>query len=122
MAERLPFTREDPADQMACVHCGEMHDAVEMDRLLWCERCRRVERNRAGWWGWVIGLTFAACVGAYVWFVVHPTDVVIGGWVGTVVAAAWIGSKVGREMVFGILRARAPGAAGAPDGEAADRG
>lgn len=106
MAERRPFTRDDPDDRVACVHCGETYAVMELDRLLWCERCRRVERDRAGWWGWAIGLAFAAGIAAYVWFVVRPTDVVVGGWVGTVVAAAWIGSKVGREIVFGVLRAR----------------
>ena len=106
MAERRAFMRDDPEDLVACVHCGEVYPSMELDRLLWCERCRLIERNRAGWWGWVIGLSFAAAVAAYVWLVVRPTDLVIGGWVGTVVAAAWIGSKLGREVVYGILRAR----------------
>jgi hypothetical protein len=74
-----------------------------------------VARNEAGWWGWVIGLVFAGGVAAYVWGVVRPTTLVLGGWVATVVAAAWIGSKVGRELVYGVLRARTkPGSAGPP--------
>lgn len=106
MAQRRTFLRDDPTEQVACAHCGESHDPMELDRLLWCERCRLIERNRAGWWGWVMGLAFAAGVAGYVWLVIRPTDLVIGGWVGTVVAAAWIGSKVGREIVYGVLRAR----------------
>lgn len=106
MSDRLAFIRDDPADHVACAHCGEMYPNAELDRLLWCEHCRLVERNRAGWWGWVAGVAFAACVAGYVWLVVRPTDLVISGWVATVVAAAWIGSKVAREVAYGILRAR----------------
>jgi hypothetical protein len=40
----------------------------------------------------------------YVWFVIQPTDLVIGGWLGTGVAAIWIGQKIAREMVYGAMR------------------
>jgi len=112
---RRPFHPDD-ADLVPCTRCEEPSDPAELDRLLWCERCRRVARDRAGWWGWLIGLAFAGCVAAYIWLVVRPSSLVIGGWVATVVAAAWIGAKVGREIVFGVLRARADRAAiSAPD-------
>lgn len=107
MAKELPFSRTSETEPLPCTRCGRSFDPMELDRLLWCERCRLVARNQAGWWGWVIGLGFAGCVAAYVWGVVRPTDLVIGGWVATVVAAAWTGSKVGRVIVFGVLRARA---------------
>ncbi len=114
MDER-PFSSSEDVEPMPCARCGAPYDPMELDRLLWCERCRVVARNRAGWWGWVIGLAFAGGVAAYVWGFVHPTSLVIGGWVGTVVAAAWIGSKFGREIVFGVMRVRTgPGRAPAP--------
>lgn len=106
MSERRTFLEGDPADRIACTRCGELYDHADLDRLLWCERCRVDTRNRAGWWGWVIGLAFAATVAAYIWIVIRPTDLVIGGWIGTVVAAAWIGSKVGREVMYGLFRMR----------------
>jgi hypothetical protein len=74
--------------------------------MLWCVDCRRIARNRASWWGWLGGLLFALVVGAYVWFVIQPTDLVVGGWAGTLVAAAWIGQKIAREMVYGWMRFR----------------
>lgn len=107
MTERHTFLA--PVDESAwvpCTRCAERHDPVELDRLLWCERCRLLTRNRAGWWGWLIGLGFAACVALYIWAVIRPTDLVIGGWVGTVVMAAWIGAKIGREIMYGVFRAR----------------
>ena len=75
-----------------------------LDRLLWCDRCRHRARNRAGWWGWLGGLLFGAGVALYVWIVIRPTDRVIGGWFGTVVAAVWIGQKVAREIAYGGMR------------------
>ena len=30
--------------------------------------------------------------------------VIIGGWIATVVAALWIGSRVGKEIAYGVLR------------------
>jgi len=59
-----------------------------MDRLLWCEECRGVARKRSGMWGWYI----------------QPSDLVIGGWIATVVAALWIGARVGREIAYGVIR------------------
>jgi hypothetical protein len=114
--EDRPHFRPSDVEQLPCTRCGKPNDPMELDRLLWCERCRVVARNEAGWWGWVIGLAFAGGVVAYVWGVVHPTRLVIGGWVATVVAAAWIGSKVGRELVFGVMRARAQPGSVAPPG------
>ena len=51
-------------------------------------------------------MLFGAGVAVYVWTVIRPTDLVIGGWIATVVAAVWIGSKVARELVYGIMRFR----------------
>ena len=77
---------------------------MELDRLLWCERCRFVARERAAWWGWAQGLAFGALVAAYVFLVVRPSDLVMGGWIATVVAAVWIGGKIGREIAYGVMR------------------
>ena len=47
-----------------------------------------------------------AGVAAYVWLVIELSDLVIGGWIATGVAAVWIGSKVCRELAYGIMRFR----------------
>jgi len=75
-----------------------------MDRLMWCEECRDSARRRAGLWGWGIGLLFAICLALWIWTSIRPSDLVIGGWVATVVAAFWIGSRVARELAYGVMR------------------
>jgi len=75
-----------------------------LDRLLWCDGCRRRARARASWWGWLGGVAFGLVLAAYVWLVIKPSDLVIGGWTATVVAGMWIGSKVARELVYGGMR------------------
>jgi hypothetical protein len=111
--ERHPRWGDNTLDEVVCVRCGEARDAMDVDRLLWCKSCRVRARNEAGWWGWAIGLGFGAVVAAYVWLVIRPTDLVIGGWIATVVAAVWIGAKIGREAAFGVMRGRrSPGTHG----------
>jgi len=79
---------------------------MQVDRLLWCDRCVARARDRAGWWGWLGGLVFGAGVALYIWTFVRPSDLVVGGWLATVVAAVWIGAKVVREIVYGAMRLR----------------
>lgn len=104
-AERVSWRDRYP-DEVTCVRCLDVHDQMFLDRLLWCDGCRRKARERASWYGWLGGLGFGAVVAGYVWLVIEPTDLVIGGWLATLVAAVWIGQKVAREMVYGAMRFR----------------
>ncbi len=107
MARReRPTWRDRYPDEVTCIRCLEVKDQMLLDRLLWCAECRARARNRAGWWGWLAGLGFGAVVALYIWTFIQPTDLVIGGWVGTVIAAVWIGSKVAREIAYGVMRFR----------------
>ena len=101
-----PTWRDRYPDEVTCVRCLDVHDQMYLDRMLWCDRCRARARNRASWWGWLGGFLFGGGVALYVWIAIQPTDLVIGGWVGTVVAAIWIGQKVAREIVYGAMRFR----------------
>jgi hypothetical protein len=101
-----PTWRDRYPAEITCVRCLEVKDQMDLDRLLWCDNCRARARNRAGWWGWLGGGLFGAGVALYVWAFIRPTDLVIGGWIGTVVAAVWIGAKVAREIVYGAMRYR----------------
>ena len=49
---------------------------------------------------------FGGLVALYVWTVIQPTDLVIRGWLGTIAAAIWIGSKIAREIIYGGMRFR----------------
>lgn len=99
-----PTWRDRYPDRVTCVRCLEVYDLEDVDRLLWCARCRADARNRAGWWGWMGGWIFGGCVAAYIWFVIRPSDLLIGAWVGTVAAAIWLGQKVAREFAYGVMR------------------
>jgi hypothetical protein len=106
-------------EEGTCVRCRGSYDLMALDRLLWCDRCRARARDRAAWWGWAGGLLFGAGVALYVWLAIRPSDLVRGGWVATVVAAVWIGSKIGREIVYGAMRwSNAAGVEEEPEGSA----
>jgi hypothetical protein len=66
------------------------------------------------------GLGLAGLLALYIWLIVKPSDLVLGGWIATVVAAFWLGSKMAREVAFGVIRARA--VTEPADGEAAGEG
>ena len=70
----------------------------------WCEPCREAARRRAGHWGWGAGAVLGAALALWIWTVIQPSDLVIGGWIATVVAAFWIGGKVVREIAYGVIR------------------
>ncbi len=75
-----------------------------MDRLLWCASCREAARRRAGLWGWGFGVVFAVALALWIWLYIQPSDVIIGGWIATVVAGLWIGGRVAREIAYGVMR------------------
>lgn len=106
MTERRVSWRDRFGDEITCLRCLEVKDSALMDRLLWCRECRLAARARASRRGWAVGIAGAAALAAWIWLVVEPTDLVIGGWLATVVAAAWIGARVAREVFFGVERFR----------------
>ena len=98
--------RDSITDGMECSRCGQLKDRSDLDRLLWCDACRVRARFQAAARGRLAGLALAAIVAAYVWGVVRPSDLVLGGWIATVVGAFWIGGRIGREIFYGIERAK----------------
>ena len=75
-----------------------------MDRLLWCQECNAAARARAAIWGWIMGFFASVALALWIWLYIQPSDLVIGGWIATVVAALWIGSRVAREVAYGVIR------------------
>ncbi len=98
--------RDRYGEEVTCVRCLQVRDTVEVDRLLWCEECRLRARQRASRRGWIVGGVAAAALAAWIWFGVGASSLVPGGWLATVVAAAWIGAKVAREVLYGVDRFR----------------
>lgn len=91
-------------DRATCVRCLEKKDLDGMDRMLWCEECRAAARARAGVWGWGVGVVAAVSLALWIWLYIEPSDLVIGGWIATVIAALWVGARVGREIAYGVMR------------------
>lgn len=93
-------------EEVTCVRCLEVRETRELDRLLWCERCREESRRRANALGYGVGAVLAAVLALWIWLVVEPSDLVLGGWIATVVATLWVGARVSREVIYGIIRFR----------------
>ena len=91
-------------DRATCVRCLQEKDLDGMDRLIWCQECRESARGRSGVWGWGIGFFLAVCLALWIWLYIQPSDLVIGGWVATVVWALWVGARVAREVAYGVMR------------------
>ena len=93
-------------DRATCVRCLETRDITDLDRLFWCHRCREKARERAKRKGWIWGGAAAAFLAVYIWLVIEPSSLILGGWIATVVAALWLVSRIAREILFGIMRYR----------------
>ena len=92
--------------ELYCSKCDQPREASELDRLLWCEFCLAEARQQAGRVGWGVGAVVAGALALWIWLVQQPSDLVLGGWIATVIAALWLGARVGREVAFGVLRMR----------------
>ncbi len=91
---------------LSCASCGRPQAASELDRLLWCPTCLAEAHARAKLAGRFSGLALAGALAAWIYFVQDPSRLVIGGWIGAVVATLWLGARAGRELFFGVLRFR----------------
>lgn len=48
----------------------------------------------------------ASALALWILFVQQPSRMLIGGWLGAVLATLWLGGRAGRELAYGILRFR----------------
>ena len=91
---------------LSCGRCGRACRARELDRHLWCEECIAGARAQAGRVGWQVGAVLAAVLAGWIYFVQQPSAMLIGGWIGAVLATFWLGSRAGKELWYGVLRFR----------------
>ncbi len=96
--------RTSDADKVACVRCLEMKPRPDLDRILWCETCLEAAQARAATRGWIVGLVLAVTLSLWIWLYIQPSNLVIGGWVGTVLAAFYVSARVAREVFYGTDR------------------
>ena len=92
------------SDEVACVRCLEPKRWADVDRMLWCEACREAAHARATSRSWVVGGVIAVVLSLWIWLYIQPSNLVIGGWVGTVLAALYVGARVAREVLYAAAR------------------
>ena len=56
--------------------------------------------------GWSFGAVLAAVLAGWIYFVERPSAMLLGGWIGAVLATFWLGSRAGKELCYGVLRFR----------------
>ena len=98
---RLP----DLAGDFACASCAQVLPASDLDRQFWCETCVagvRASSKRIGMWA---GAVLAGALAAWIFLVLKPA-ILIGGWVGAVLATFWLGMRIASEVAYGIMRTR----------------
>jgi hypothetical protein len=97
----------DSLDELSCVRCLQPKAARNLDRLLWCDDCVAKARRRSARRGWIAGGVAAVLLGLYVWLVIQPDlSLIPGAWVATLLIAFYLGTRVTRELLFGLERAQ----------------
>jgi hypothetical protein len=92
-------------DDITCVRCLEVLPSEDLDRLMWCETCVARARRRALGVGLTAGGVLAGILALYVWFGIQPDlSLIPAAWVLMLVVAFYLGSRVARELAYGIMR------------------
>lgn len=86
------------------MRCGAMTPRADLDRILWCDECRLTVHARATRKSWRAGLVVATALALWIWLYIEPSNLVIGGWIGTVLAAFYVAARVTREVLYTMAR------------------
>ena len=92
--------------EATCQRCFETKPRQDLDRLLWCETCIARVQARAARQSWYYGLVAAVLLALWIWLYIQPSNLVIGGWIGTVVGAFYVTARVVREVLYAVARVR----------------
>ena len=92
--------------EATCRVCLETKPREDVDRILWCEPCIEKARAHATSQSWFVGLAVGAALALWIWLYIQPSNLVIGGWIGTVVGAFYVTARVAREVLYGVARVR----------------
>ncbi len=52
----------------------------------------------------MVGLVAAVVLSIWIWLYIEPSNLVIGGWIGTVLAAFYVAARVAREVLYTAAR------------------
>ncbi len=92
--------------EATCQRCLLTKPRQDLDRLLWCDACKEGVRARVARQSWYYGLVVAVVLALWIWLYIQPSDLVIGGWIGTVVGALYVTARVVREVLYSVARIR----------------
>jgi hypothetical protein len=88
-----------------CVRCLEVKDLALLDRLFWCDVCRRRALLRATRLGRAVGFAVTLLLALWIALVVQPArDLILGGWAAAVIAAFYLSVRITREVGYGVMR------------------
>ncbi len=99
--------------EATCLLCLQTKPRQDLDRLLWCDACVADARARALSRSWYFGFAVAVVLALWIWLYIQPSNLVIGGWIGTVVGAFYVSARVVREVLYTVARMRSGPALGA---------
>ena len=105
-----PISLRAPSDEKGiCVRCLAAVPAEELDRSLWCQACVTGARARARGRGRFIGIGVGLSAILYIALVVKPDLSLIPAiWAAILVAAYYLGARLGTEIFLGWERTKAP--------------
>ena len=92
--------------EATCRLCLETKPRQDLDRLLWCDACIAGAQARAVSQSWLVGLAVGVALALWIWLYIQPSDLVIGGWIATVVGAFYVSARVVRELLYAVARVR----------------
>jgi hypothetical protein len=93
-------------DELACQRCEEPYPRDSLDRWLWCPPCRsQLERQARRGQHLIAALITAPFL---IWILIEGTGGVLPtyAWSLPLLAAYYLGSRIGRVLIRGYLRAR----------------
>ena len=99
--------------EATCLLCLQTKPRQDLDRLLWCDACTEAAQARAASRSWYFGLAVAVVLALWIWLYIQPSNLVIGGWIGTVLGAFYVSARVAREVLYTVARMRSTPAVGA---------
>ncbi len=100
------------SDEAACRGCHALYPSSDLDRYLWCPRCREAVSRRGAVWSRTVGVLASLGVALYVAVALSPQRSLLL-YVPVLIITYVIAARIARGVVRVYYRARG-GAAGGP--------
>lgn len=98
--------RASPGRPAACRNCGAVRPASRLDRLRWCDRCRREVVRRAGRVARLVALGGTLLLIAWIFVLVGPSTRFLMGWLVLIAGVYFFLYKLTQRVAFEIIRGR----------------